>query len=117
MPQAAEHLGFILEAPHHAARHEAGSHDLQRDDAARILRFGLVHRAHAAGAEPAQDAVAADALGQRRFIVLGVAQRLGRSPLHDAGERRCVMPVGSPGPGHDDRWIGGEQAIHLAAQA
>ena len=79
MLEAAEDLGFMLEAPHQAARHHPRTDDLECDDAAGIVLLGLEDRPHPAFADLADQAVTADAPP----ACGGVAAIVGRA-------RRCV---------------------------
>ena len=90
--QPAEDLGLVGEALEQRGRGEAGADDLEGDGAARVVLLGLVDGAHAALAEQAQDAVAADARRQRRArAAAATGSRAGvasaRGPAGSSGSR------------------------------
>ena len=58
MVEAAERLGFVLEAPEQLAAGEAGPDHFKSYRAARLVLLGLVHGAHAAFTQQADDPVA-----------------------------------------------------------
>ena len=66
MLQPAERLRFLREAAQQLGAGESRLDDLERDRAARLILLGLVDGAHAAFADQANDAVAADRGRQRR---------------------------------------------------
>ena len=66
MAQPTEDLRLAGEALQQEVRGEAGPEDLEGDGAARVVLLGLVDGPHAALAEQAHDAVAADPRRQRR---------------------------------------------------
>ena len=63
MLQARQRIGLTLEAAQQFRSRHTRLDDLQRDDAVRLLLFGLVDRAHAALAQQLQNAVGTEGGG------------------------------------------------------
>ena len=104
MRQPPEHLGLELETAQVSTRGEPGLDQLQRDVASRVLLLGLVDDAHAAAADLAQDAVGADAFGERAPVVQRVVGQESRGLVGGALEERV------------SRRVAGEHRLHLVEE-
>ncbi len=86
MVQPCQRVGLLRETPQQARAGPGAFDHFERNDAAGLILFSLVDRAHAAFAEQAKDAVVADASRDRR---IAIRRRTGNNRSRLA-QRSCL---------------------------